>query len=81
MNQIIPIAIMSIKVAIPTILVIIGINLLIVSHSKWESLMGKLVGVNDLEVSKSAFVVMKIVAVLMILGAGGLSWFLFMSGK
>lgn len=77
MNQIIPIAIMSLKVALPTILAILGINLLIISHSKWETLMGKLVGVNDLEVSKSAFVVLKIVGVLFLVAAGALSWFLF----
>jgi len=68
---------MSVKVAIPTILIIIGINLLIVSHSKWESLMGKLVGVNDLEVSKSGFIVLKVVATLMVVAAGAIIWFLF----
>ncbi len=77
MNQIIPIAIMSVKVAIPTIVLILGINLLIISHSKWESLVGKLVGVNDLEVSKGAFAVLKVIATLLIAAAGALVWLFF----
>lgn len=72
MGEIIPIIIMSVKVAIPTVLLIIGINLLIVSHGKWESIIGRLVGVNDLEISKTAFMMLKLVA----LGLVALSLFI-----
>ncbi|WP_309399338.1 hypothetical protein [Cerasicoccus maritimus] len=77
MNQIVPIVFWSIKVAIPTILFLIGVQLLIVSHSKWESLVGRVVGVNDLEISKTGFVVLKVFATLFIAAALGISYVLF----
>lgn len=77
MNQVIPIIIWSIKVAIPTILFLIGVQLLIVSHSKWETIVGKVVGVNDLEISKTGFVVLKVFALMFVAAALGIAYVLF----
>ncbi|WP_269541906.1 hypothetical protein [Cerasicoccus fimbriatus] len=77
MNQVIPIIIWSIKVAIPTILFLIGVQLLIVSHSKWETIVGKVVGVNDLEISKTGFVVLKVFALMFVAAAVGIAYVLF----
>ncbi|WP_309383373.1 hypothetical protein [Cerasicoccus frondis] len=77
MNQIVPIIFWSIKVAIPTILFLIGVNLLIVSHSKWESLVGRIVGINDLEISKTGFIVLKVFALLFVSAALAIVYVLF----
>lgn len=80
-GTVLQIIIMSFKVAIPTILLIFGVNLLIVSHSKWEAFVSKLVGVNDLEISKAGFLVLKVVALLLVLAALFIIYLLFIKDK
>ncbi|GHB92420.1 hypothetical protein [Cerasicoccus arenae] len=77
MNQIIPIILWSLKVAVPTIIFILGAQLLIISHSKWESLIGRIVGINDLEISKTGFIVLKLVATIFVISSLAIAYVLF----
>ncbi|MEO0794370.1 MAG: hypothetical protein AAFX93_04355 [Verrucomicrobiota bacterium] len=76
-GQIIEIIKWSIKVAIPTTMFLVSMNLLIVSHKRWEERLGSLLGFDDLEVSKTSFIVLKIFASLLLLGSLGVVYLLF----
>lgn len=79
MGLFINIAIWTIKVAIPTIIFLLGVNLLVVSKSKWEAQLGGILGINDLEISGLSFVVLKVVATLLVLASLGIVYLLFIA--
>lgn len=77
MGIVIQIIIWSVKVAIPTVIFLLGLNLLIVSKGKWEERLGNFFGVNDMEISQVSFIVLKVVASLMVIASLALAYFLF----
>ncbi|WOO42157.1 hypothetical protein [Rubellicoccus peritrichatus] len=58
-------------------MLIAGIALIAISHDKWEHIIGKLVGVSDLEISSGAMVVRRIIGAVFILLALWLTYTLF----
>jgi len=78
-GEIIKIGILAVKIAIPTILFLFGANLLRIKHASWEQFLGKLVGVNDLEVSPMSFAALKVFASLLMIGALTIAYFLLIA--
>jgi len=79
LSEIIQIVIYVIKIAIPTVVFFLGVAVLRMNQKSWESFVGRLVGVGDLEVSIGSFIALKAFGSLLIIGAFGLGYWLLAS--
>lgn len=69
-----------IKTGIVTLLFVLGLLLLWVGRERWDSLMGKLLGIPDLEMPVGSYVFVKLLALLFI-AIGGFAIFQFFVAK
>ncbi len=66
-----------IKTGIATALVILGVLLLLISRERWDSLMGKLLGIPDLEMPVGSYVFLKVTALASIAVGAYAAYFFF----
>lgn len=70
-------AILIVKVALCTFLLVAGLRLLFLSKEAFISFTGRLFGIADLEISHSTYVTVKVIGALLFAGAVALAYFFF----